>query len=77
MVEIKTWEDLMIYLDKNLSSLSISVEMKGEYGETSLSFYKDGTVWAGGNRGSVRIFKHCPYQIMAAMYLQKTKENLL
>ena len=45
MVEIKTWEDLMVYLDKNLSSLSISVEMKGEYGETSLSFYKDGTVW--------------------------------
>ena len=77
MIDIKTWKELMIYLDMNLSSLSISVPMKGEYGETSLSFYEDGSVWAGNKRVSVKIFKKCPYTIMAAMFLQKHKEKIL
>lgn len=70
-----TWQDLMKLLGTNLSSLSVSVPMKGEYGETSLSFYEDGSVWTSGNRGSIRIYKNCPYELMFEMYKQKLEET--
>lgn len=40
-----------------------------------ISVYKNGTVYIGNSRGSLRLFKNCPYDLMKQIIEQFTKEQ--
>jgi hypothetical protein len=68
------WEDLLIKTGGNISAKSIACPRKDEYNEPSVSLYKDGSVWVSGAKGCVRMFNHCPYELMLEIFIQRFDE---
>jgi hypothetical protein len=68
------WEDLLIRTGSNISAKSIACPRKDEYNEPAVSLYQDGTVWVSGAKGSVRMFRNCPYELMFEIFMQRVKE---
>lgn len=72
---IKDWSDFVVAVGANISSTCIyAPREEGIYGEPSISFDNDGTVWAGGAHGSVCLFRKCPPALMYEMYMQRFNE---
>ena len=70
-----TWEDFIKESGSNFTSECISAPRRENvYNEPSVSFYKDGSVWVSGARGSVRLFNKCPYDLMYQMFIQRYNE---
>lgn len=69
------WEEFLFYTGQNMAvDCVFAPRRENVYNEPSISFYKDGTVWVGGAKGSVRVFKNCPYSLMCEIYKQRYKE---
>ncbi len=72
---IKDWSDFVVAVGANISSTCIyAPREEGIYGEPSISFDNDGTVWASGVHGSVCLFRKCPPALMYEMYMQRFNE---
>lgn len=70
-----TWEDFLKETNSSFSAECVSAPRKdGVYNEVSVGFYKDGNVWVSGSKGSVRLFKNCPYELMFQMFMQRYNE---
>lgn len=70
-----TWEDLIILTFSPIGAESIQAPRnERSFNEPSVSFYKDGTVWVSGARGSTRLYKNAPYGLMYYMWKQRAKE---
>ncbi|MBE6453580.1 MAG: hypothetical protein E7017_01675 [Alphaproteobacteria bacterium] len=75
ITQIKDWSDFVVAVGANISSTCIyAPREEGIYGEPSISFDNDGTVWAGGAHGSVCLFRKCPPALMYEMYMQRFNE---
>lgn len=75
--EINTWSDLLFFCGANQSAQSIQCPRDDkQYNAPSISFYEDGTVWVSGAKGSVQMFKHCPYSLMNEIFMQRYNEVL-
>lgn len=72
--EIITWDDLLFYTGSSPSAECVSCPRKEEYNEPSVSLYKDGSVWVSGSRGSVMMFRNCPYNLMLSIFTQRYSE---
>lgn len=69
------WDDFLFFTNSSLSSESVQAPRRENvYNEPSVSFYKDGSVWVSGSKGSVVIFKKCSYLLMFEMFLQRYRE---
>lgn len=74
-MQIKTWEEFVDWAEGDIGTESISAQMKKNvYNEPSVTFYKDGSVWVSGAKGSVRLFKYCPYDLMYDIWIQRHTE---
>ena len=72
---IKNWDYFVVAVGASISSTCIHAPRQDNvYGDPSISFDSDGSVWASGNHGSVRIFKNCPASLMYQIYMQRSKE---
>lgn len=72
---INDWNDFVVAVGASITSTCIYAPKKGNvYGEPEISFDDDGSVWASGNHGSVRLFKECPPALMYEMYMQRLNE---
>lgn len=72
---IKDWSDFVVAVGASITSTCIYAPKKGNvYGEPEISFDNDGSVWASGNHGSVRLFKECSPALMYEMYMQRLNE---
>ena len=70
-----TWEDLIIWVGAPIGAESFQAPRKeNAYNEPSVSFYKDGSVWVSGAKGSTRLYKNAPYGLMFYMWKQRAKE---
>lgn len=75
--KINTWSDLLFFCGTSQSALSIQCPRDDkQYNAPSISFYEDGTVWVSGAKGSTQMFKHCPYQLMYEIFVQRHNEVL-
>ena len=73
--KVTNWQDLKFYCGANLTSQSIQCPRDDkQYNAPSISFYEDGTVWVSGAKGSVQMFKHCPYWLMYEIFKQRYNE---
>lgn len=73
---IKNWDYFVVAVGASISSTCIHAPRQDNvYGDPSISFDSDGSVWASGNHGSVRIFKNCPASLMYQIYMQRSKES--
>ena len=72
---VETWEEFVYAVGASKDAGCIyAPRREGVYGETSISFDSDGTVWASGARGSVCLYRKCPPSLMFKMYKQRCIE---
>jgi hypothetical protein len=72
---VESWDDFLCAVGANISATCVYAPRKeGVYGEPSMSFDNDGSVWVGGAHGCVCLYKKCPVSLMYKMYLQRFNE---
>ena len=72
---INDWNDFVVAVGASITSTCISAPRKeGVYNEPSISFDNDGSVWASGAHGGVRMFRKCPPALMYEIYMQRFNE---
>lgn len=72
---INYWNDFVVAVGASITSTCIYAPRKeGVYGEPSISFDNDGSVWVSGAHGSVCLFRKCPPALMYEMYIQRFNE---
>ena len=70
-----SWQDFLFFTGSNSSAQCVQAPRKeNTYNEPSIGFYEDGTVWVSGAKGSVQMFKKCPYLLMFEMFMQRYNE---
>ena len=75
--KVITWSDLKFYCGASINAESIQCPRNDkQYNAPSVSFYEDGTVWVSGAKGSVQMYKNCPYWLMCEIFKQRYNEVL-
>ena len=70
-----SWQDFLFFTGSNSSDQCVQAPRKeNTYNEPSIGFYEDGTVWVSGAKGSVQMFKKCPYLLMFEIFMQRYNE---
>ena len=70
-----SWQDFLFFTGSNSSVQCVQAPRKeNTYNKPSIGFYEDGTVWVSGAKGSVQMFKKCPYLLMFERFMQRYNE---